>query len=190
MPSINLMSLQAQRHSCIQLRVRQWTRVLLISGMVLSAFALERYVVYRAALQQQLALEADYDPIQELKAANKLLAKQIAAIKSEEQFVLALSDQEPTTTLLGMIGKTVAESREHVFLQKIELNNIGLAVSSPSEKKTVLDLTGFANSGAAMNQFKDSLQGLVPFGKVEVTSTKEHQMKTQTMQNFTLQGNF
>lgn len=190
MRSINLMSLQAQRHGYIHMRIRQWTRVLLVIALVLGAVTLERYVAYRSAMRQQLALEADYDPIAELKTANRLLAKQITAIRNEEQFVLALSDQEPTITLLGLLGKAIADANERVFLQKIELNNEGLAGGRTTEKKTVLDLAGVANSGTAVNQFAETLQGSVPFGKVEVTSSKEYRIKTQAMQDFSLQGNF
>jgi hypothetical protein len=190
MSSINLMSPHAQRHDSVRLRLRQWTHVLTVAAILLGFLTLERYLVYRSAIQQQLALEADYDPIEELKTANKLLAKQILAIKNEEQFVLALSDQEPTITLLGMVGKSVTDSNEHVFLQKIELNNLGLAGGPPSEKRTVIDVSGIANSGAAVNQFAETLQGAVPFGKVDITSSKEYRVKTQVMQDFTLQGNF
>jgi hypothetical protein len=190
MRSINLMSLQAQRHGCVHARIRQWARMLLVTAVIIGAVTLERYSAYCSAAQSQLALEADYDPIEELKAANKLLAKQITAIRNEEQFVLALSDHEPTITLLGLLGKAVAEANEHVFLQKIELNNMGLAGGPPTEKKTVLDLGGIANSSGAVNEFAQTLQGSVPFGKVDVTSSKEYRIKTQAMQDFTLQGNF
>jgi hypothetical protein len=141
-------------------------------------------------VHRQLALEAGYDPIKELKAANRLLIKQIAAIKSEEQFVLALSDQEPTLTLLGLIGKSVADANERVFLQKVEVNNLGLAEGNSTEKKTMLDLTGVANSGTEVKQFAELLQGAVPFGEIDVASSSERRIKTQVMQDFTLQGNF
>jgi hypothetical protein len=190
MASINLMSAQAQRHGCVWMRVRQWTRVLVVTTFVLGAVTLERYLVYRSATEKQLALEADYDPVEELKMANKLIAKQIGAIRNEEQFVLALSDQEPTITLLGMVGRTVSDADEHVFLQKIEVNNLGLAGGPPTEKKTVLDLSGTANSSTAVDQFADSLRGAVPFGKVDIPTSSERRIKTQVMQDFTLQGNF
>jgi hypothetical protein len=164
--------------------------VLLVVAIALGVVTLERYVTYRSSASEQLALEAAYDPIQELKAANKLLSKQIAAIRNEQQFVLALSDQEPTITLLGLVGKTVAEANERVFLQKIELNNLGLAGGPPTEKKTVLDLMGIANSSEAVSQLAESMQTLVPFGKVDTTSNKEYRLKTQVMQEFSMQGNF
>jgi hypothetical protein len=190
MSSINLMSLQAQRHGCIRSRMRQWAGVLLgIAGM-LGMFTLGHYYTYRSSLHEQIALEADYDPIKELKVANRLLSKQIAAIKNEEQFVLVLSDQEPTFTLLSIIGKSVADTDERVFLQKIEINNLGLAGGPTSEKKTLIDLTGVADGGAQVKQFAELLQGSVPFGKIDVSSSVERRIKTQVMQDFILQGNF
>jgi hypothetical protein len=190
MASINLMSLQAQRHSCIRTRIRQWTCILLVVSGVLGLLTLERYFAYRSSMHQQLALEADYEPIKELKVANKSLTKQIEAIKNEEQFVLALSDQEPILTLLGLVGKSIADGQEHVFLQKIEVNNLGLAGGPPSEKKTMLDLTGVANNDAEVKHFAELLQAAVPFGKVDVSSSNERRFKTQVMQDFILQGNF
>jgi Tfp pilus assembly protein PilN len=190
MQHINLMSLQAQRRECVRTRLRQWIYILAVVVVALGLLTLERYFGYRGATQQQLALEAAYDPISELKTANKLLTKQIAAIRSEKEFVLALSEQEPTITLLGLLGKAVADGNERVFLQKIELNNLGLASGSPTQKSTVLDLAGIANTGTAVNQFVETLQSVVPFGKIGITTSKEYRIKQQTMQDFSLQCNF
>lgn len=190
MHPINLMSARARRHHCVRMRLRLWTRVLLVAILFLAAITGERYSVYQTAAERQLALEAAYDPIEEIKSANKLLAKQIALIRNEEQFVLALSDPEPTILLLGMMGKAVADSNERVFLQRIELVNLGLAGGPPHEKKTVIDLAGFANSGAAVAQFAEAVRAFVPFGKADVLSSKESHLKTHTMQEFSLQGTF
>jgi hypothetical protein len=187
---INLMSLQARRRECMRTRVRQWTTALCIVTGVLAFVTLERYVAYRTISQQQFALQTKYDPIAELKSANQLLAKQIAAIRGEEQFVLALSEREPTMTLLSMLGESVSKVDQRVFLQKIELNNKGFEEGSPIAKKTVLDMAGIANSGGAVNQFADLLRQSVAFGKVEIISTKEYQMKQQPMHDFSLQMNF
>lgn len=188
--SINLMSLQARRRECVRTRIHQWTTALGVVCGVLALITLERYVAYRTISREQFTLQTRYDPIAELKNANQVLANQIAAIRGEEQFVLALSEREPTMTILGVLGESVSKVDQHVFLQKIELNNQGFEGGFPVAKKTVLDMAGIANSGSAVNQFADLLRQSVAFGKVEITSTNEYQMKLQTMHDFSLQMNF
>lgn len=187
MASINLMSLQSRRQEKIRTRVRQWGRTLLALSALLGVITGERYLAYHHAAQEQLVLEAAYEPIVELKAANRQLSKQIAAIHREEQFVLSLSEQEPTITLLGILGKTVADGKDRVFLQKIELNNFTLASGESAEKRTVVDLVGTAQSGAAVNELAAALRGAVSFGTVDVDSTRQYRVQQQTMQDFSLQ---
>lgn len=187
MASINLMSLQSKRQESIRTRVRQWGRVLLVLSAMLGVITGERYLAHHRAAQEQLLLEAAYEPIVELKAANRQLAKQIAAIHREEQFVLSLSEQEPTITLLGILGKVVADGNDRVFLQKIELNNFTLASGESTEKRTVVDLAGIAESGNAVNDMAAALRGAVSFGTVDVASTRQYRIQQQTMQDFSLQ---
>jgi Fimbrial assembly protein (PilN) len=188
--TINLMSLHARRRECSRTRIRQWSTAVGALCGVLALLSLERYVAYRTISERQFALQNKYDPIAELKTANQILAKQIAAIRGEEQFVLALSEREPTITILGLLGKAVSEADQRIFLQKLELFNQSLEVGSPVAKKIVLDMAGIANSGSAVNQFADKLRQSLSFGKVEITSAKEYQVKQQTMHDFSLQMNF
>lgn len=188
--SLNLMSLGARRQECRRIRQRQWCFALAIVLLLLSLVTTERYFSYVTTLRQLHALEAKYEPIGALKAANKILSKQIAAIRDEEQFVLALSKREPTITLLGLLGNTVADGDSHVFLQKIELVNVGLESMAKDGLGTQLDVAGIANSTSAVTAFKETLQSSLPFGKIDISSTKEYQLKQQTMQDFSLQCNF
>ena len=188
--SLNLMSLGARRQECRRTRQRQWCFVLAGILLCLSLVTTERFFSHRSTLRQQHALEAKYEPIGALKAANKILAKQIAAIRDEEQFVLALSKREPTITLLGLLGDAVADGDSHVFLQKIELVNVGLESMAKDGLGTQLDVAGIANSTSAVNEFKETLQASLPFGKIDISSTKEYQLKQQSMQDFSLQCTF
>lgn len=140
--SVNLMSRGARRQECRRTRQRQWCFALGVLLLLLGGLTTERYVSHRSTLRQQHALEAKYEPIGALKSANKVLSKQIAAIRDEEQFVLALSKREPTITLLGLLGNAVADGNSHVFLQKIELQNVGLESMAKDGLGTQLDVAG------------------------------------------------
>jgi Tfp pilus assembly protein PilN len=185
--SLNLMSLSARRKECRRMRKRHWSFVLASVLVCLGLVTTQRYLSHMSTLRQQHALESKYEPIGALKSANKILAKQIAAIRDEEQFVLALSKREPTITLLGLLGNAVADGDSHVFLQKIELVNVGLESMAKDGLGTQLDVAGIANSTSAVNAFKETLQESLPFGKIDISSTKEYQLKQQTMQDFSLQ---
>jgi cell division protein FtsB len=187
---INLMSLRARRQECWRMRLRQWTKALLVLTGFLVAVTAVQYAAYLGTYAEQQVLEAKYEPVNELKNANKLLTRQIAAIRGEEQFVLALSEREPTLTLLGLLGDKVLDSKERVFVQKIELRNLVSAGGVQEPAQTSLDVAGLANSSTAVTQFADALKSELPFGKIDITSTKEVRMKQQTMNDFNLQGTF
>ncbi len=188
--SLNLMSLSARRRECIRTRLRQWGRVLTAVFALVAVVTTERYIEHRSIAHQQIALESKYEPVTELKKANKHLASQIALIRAEEQFVLALSEREPTVTLLGVISTAVADGGSHVFLKKIELNNMASESAPQNESSTILELVGTGDGGAAVNQFVKTMQTSLPFAKVDITSTQDYRLKQQSLQDFSLQCNF
>ena len=187
--SINLMSLQTRRRECLRTRLRQWSAALAALATLLGLVTAGRYWAYQTRVHRQLTLEAKYEPLADLKKANKSLARQIDAIRNEEQFVLALSDREPAVTFLGVLSEAVANSDSRVFLQKIELNNVVEADASAA-RRSVLELAGVASSGPAVQQFAETLQHSLSFGKIDITSTKEYRLKQQLLQDFSLQCNF
>lgn len=188
--SLNLMSLQSRRQECLRARIRQWTRILGVAVILIGAVFVRQYLSYRAAIHTQLALESEYEPIADLKKANKYLAEQITAIQAEEQFVLSLSDRQPTVTLLGILSKAVADSKNRVFLKKIELNNIPFEAVSEGAASMVLEMAGIANGGPAVSELLSSLQASLPFAKVGITSSRDFRMKQQSMQDFLLECSF
>jgi hypothetical protein len=188
--SINLMSLGARRQECWRMRLWQWTKALLVCTGFLVAVTAVQYAAYVKTYAEQQVLEAKYEPVNELKNANKLLTRQIGAIRAEEQFVLALSEREPTLTLLGLLGDTVLDSNGRLFVQKIELRNLVSAAGVQVPAQTSLYVAGLANSSTAVNQFAEALKSQLPFGKIDITSTKEVRMKQQSMNDFNLQCTF
>ncbi len=187
--SLNLMSLAARRQECLRTRLRQWLALLGVTAAFVCLFAAERYWTYHHAVHKQLRLEAKYEPLAELQKSNKSLTRQIDTIRKEEQFVLALSNREPVVTLLGVLGESIANSNNHVFLQKIELSH-AVESTSPVARQSTLELAGIANSGPAVKDFADALQRALPFDKVGVTSTKEQRLKQQSVQEFSWEGTF
>lgn len=188
--SINLMSLGARRQECWRMRLRQWTKALLVFTGFLVAVTAVQYAAYYETYAEQQVLEAKYEPINELKNANKLLSRQIAAIRGEEQFVLALSEREPTLALLGVLGNTVLDSDGRLFVQKIELRNIASVSGAQETNQTSLDVAGLANSSTAVNQFAESLRSHLPFGKIDILSTQEVRMKQHSMNDFNVKCSF
>lgn len=188
--SINLMSFTSRRRECWRMRLRQWTKALAVFAGFLSAVSTVQYLAFLEAYSEQQGLEAKYEPLHQLKNANKFLTRQIAAIRGEEQFVLALSEREPTLTLLGLLGESIQNSDGRLFLQKIELRNKVSAGQILEPAQTSLDVAGLANSSTAINQFADSLRSQLPFGKIDILSTQEVRMKQHSMNDFNLQCSF
>jgi hypothetical protein len=188
--SINLMSFLSRRRECWRMRLRQWTKALTIFAGFLTLVAGVQFATYLETSADQLRLEAKYEPLHQLKNANKLLTRQIAAIRGEEQFVLALSEREPTLTLLGLLGDSVQDSEGRLFVQKIELHNKVSPGQTQEPALTSLDVAGLANSSTAINQLADSLRSQLPFGKIDILSTQEVRMKQHSMNDFNLKCSF
>lgn len=188
--AINLMTLTSRRREVYRTRLRQWLKVsgalVLILAMVTATHS---YGVRKTSLEQQL-LETTLEPINHLKEANKRLAKQIAAIRDEGQFVLALSNRKPTVTLLGVLGSAVAKIGDHAFLEKIEISSSGRATYTQLNSPMVLDIAGLADNQSAAGQVAEELQTSIPSGTVEMTANKETRIKNQSVYDFSLHFTF
>ncbi|TWU29456.1 hypothetical protein [Bythopirellula polymerisocia] len=188
--TINLMTPYARRREIYRARLRQWLKItsalFLVLALVTSA---HYYYVRQIGLEQQL-LETMLEPINHLKEANKRLAKQIAAIRDEEQFVLALSSENHTVTVLGLLGSAVAKVGDRVFFEKIELSSSGRTDYPQTNSPMVLDIAGIADNKAAAIQVAEELQSSIPAGKVDVTTNKETRINNLLMHNFALHGTF
>ncbi len=188
--AINLMTLYARRREVYRARFRQWLKVsgalLLILAMVTATHS---YCVRKTTLEQQL-LETTLEPINHLKESNKRLAKQIAAIRDEEQFVLALSSRKPTVMLLGVLGSAVAKVGDRAFLEKIEISSSERATYSQLNSPMVLDIAGLADNKSAAGQVAEELQMSIPSGTVEMTANKETRIKNLPVYDFSLHCTF
>ncbi|QEG34200.1 hypothetical protein [Bythopirellula goksoeyrii] len=188
--AINLMTPYARRREIYRTRVRQWLSISSITLLILIiTTSVHYYYVREINLERQL-LETSLEPINHLKNANTRIVKQIAAIRDEEQFILALSSEKPTVTLLGLLGTAVAKAGDHVFVERLELSNLERSTTTPMETPIAIDIAGLANNKSSAGQLAEGFQTSIPSGKVEVTSNKETRLKNQLVHDFTLQGTF
>lgn len=188
--AINLMTPYARRREIYRTRLRQWLNISGITLLILIvATSVHYYHVRQINLERQL-LETSLEPINHLKNANTRIVKQIAAIRDEEQFILALSSKKPTVTLLGLLGSAVAKAGDHVFVERLELSNLERSTTMSVETPIVIDIAGLANNKSSAGQLAEGFQTSIPSGKLEVTSNKETRLKNQLVHDFTLHGTF
>lgn len=188
--AINLMTPYARRREIYRTRLRQWLSISSITLLILIiTTSVHYYYVREINLERQL-LETSLEPINHLKNANTRIVKQIAAIRDEEQFILALSSEKPTVTLLGLLGTAVAKAGDHVFVERLELSNLERSTTTPMETPIAIDIAGLAINKSSAGQLAEGFQTSIPSGKVEVTSNKEIRLKNQLVHDFTLQGTF
>ena len=117
--TINLMSSRARVRECSRTCVRQWSRILASAAGLLVLHATVTWWPVHINSQQRAVLEAQYNPLRQMKATNKKLARQIAGTLDQSKLELALSKQIPVLTLVGLVSQAIADSEGKVFLERI-----------------------------------------------------------------------
>jgi cell division protein FtsB len=186
---INLMSPRAQVRECTRVRLWQWSRILAASAGLLALHGAITWWPVHVRSLQRAALEAQYEPLRQMKMDNKALAREIAGTLDESKLELALSKQTPMATLVGLVGRAVAGTHDKVFLDKItfsEAETDGGTGAAPSR----VSLEGIGVDPVAVSQFADLLESSLSFAKVKVGTVEAIEVNQHPMHTFQIEFSF
>jgi hypothetical protein len=167
----------------------QWSRILaVVSGLLVLHGAITWWPVHVRSLQRA-ALETQYEPLRQMKMDNKALSREIASTLDESKLELALSKQTPMATLVGLVGRAVADTHDKVFLDKIaygETETDGAVGHVPAH----VSLEGIGVDPVAVSQFTDLLKSSMKFANVEVGAIEAIEVNQHPMHTFQIDISF
>ena len=180
---VNLMSHRARLRQSFQDRMKLWLRALVI---VVSAVGIHALVTWWPLYAQRLdleALEQHYQPLQEKKFAIGKLMKRIATTEEHFGLEIAISEDTPVLTLIGLLGESVSESQGQVFLENIDYQLKG-SILNPAESSEQVIITGIGADPWAVQALTESLRTALPSSLIEVRESETIEINRKQMQSF------
>ncbi len=136
---VNLMTERARLRTAAARVSRCWATI--IGAMMFLAVpgVLWMWHERRQLIREHDALEASYEPVRRLAAANRVLAANAAEFIKREKLPLELSRKRPAIALVAHVSDAIAATDGAVYLDQIELNQRG--ATTTGSDKTVDKLT-------------------------------------------------
>jgi hypothetical protein len=171
---INLLPLEIRRRHIVRLRLRPWGAVWFAVAALLATLTTWDWQDAQSAARKRMVLEQQLAPTQALEAANAELAKQIDLLEKRESVALALSNERPILSLLGMIGKASQAAEGRVYVQQLQWNETPQAVGAPSAAASaiaMLRLQGVGLDNLSIARFAAALRDANVFSQVQVNAS-------------------
>jgi len=173
--SLNLMTSRSRQHELIRHRIRQWSAVLVVTGLV--GFGAEALLYHNA---RQLAtrrdqLQADAAPLRALQQDIERLQRRIAALRQQEQIAIALAGRLTPLYPLGVVSKAGAVCGDRLHVTHMDLLRSETPADGDSgegECLYTLALTGTGLDNATVARFGDFLSRDGGFRDVSVSTSE------------------
>jgi hypothetical protein len=126
---VNLMTERAHLRTAAARVSRCWAMI--IGAMILLAVpgVLWTWHEREKIIREHDALEASYEPVRRLAAANRVLAANATAFVTREKLPLELARKRPAVALVAHVSDAIAATDGAVYLDWIELNQHGPATA-------------------------------------------------------------
>jgi Tfp pilus assembly protein PilN len=176
--------------------IRCWlVRWAVIGGLAVAGAAIALAHVRHAAIRteaQRERLEADYRPVADAKKQAKTLRTQIGELEQREAISMALSDERPVLTVVGLVSRAAQACRGGVLVEQLEFQRGGVsqaggrAAHHAPSGAGLLSLTGVGRSNVAVAQFAAALRDAGVFQRVEVKSTAVEKRANGEFQSYVI----
>lgn len=186
---INLMTPRAQVRECTRARLRQWSLVLAATVVALVLHGAICWWPVHIRSEQRAALESQYEPLRLMKLENKQLSKSISETLNQSQLELALSQQTPVVTLIGLVGQVVGGSEGEVFLDTLEFTQPEVQETA-QRGQSIVKLAGITAEPAAAGEFADRLKHTLDFAEVQVGAVEGTTVNNHSMHVFHVEFSF
>lgn len=183
---VNLMSPAARAREVRRTRIRQWRLVLSAAvALLVPASVVAWWPVHRGE-KRIAALEMQYEPMRKLIAETCKLRKQIDETRDRGRLALALEQQKPMLSLLGLVGQAVEQTQPDVVLAALDFEQAPGPWVQPDS--TRLKLSGIGKSGQATATLTDRLRERLPAAEVAVVEARPVTQSGQLRSEFEIEA--
>jgi hypothetical protein len=187
---INLMTTRARVQECSRTRMRQWSRILAVVVGLLVLHASITWWPVHVNSQQRALLETQYGPLRQMKTTNKKLAALIASTLDQSKLELALSQQTPVLTLVGLVSQAASDGDGTIFVEQIAYSQDDDSGETTGGALTQLALEGFSADPVAVEQLAKSLRTALPFADVRLEPIESIELNAHPMKTFQIECSF
>jgi hypothetical protein len=170
--------------------MRQWSRILAaVVGLLVLHASITWWPVHVSS-QQRALLETQYGPLRQMKTTNKKLAALIASTLDQSKLELALSQQTPVLTLVGLVSQAVSDGDGTIFVEQIAYSQNDDSGETEGGALTQLALEGFSADPVAVEQLAKSLRTALPFADVRLEPIESIELNSYPMKTFQIECSF
>ncbi len=166
--SLNLLSERSRKRNQLRRSMRLWARVLCVVMLLTSIVGITKWRACSKAHAEQVAVEAEYEPIRQLKIENGRLRKQIAELEKAEIIPLKLAVHEPLLALMGVASQVVREQQQSAYLNQLEIEREPLALEPNERSLVTVHVEGVSMDKSSAEQIASSIRELGPFARVDL----------------------
>ncbi len=166
--SLNLLSERSRKRNLLRRSLHLWTRVVCVVMLITSIIGLVKWHACSSEHAKQLAVEAEYEPIRQLKIENGRLKKQIAELEKAEIIPLKLAVHEPLLALVGVTSQIVRGQQQSVYLKQLEIEREPLALGPNEQSLVTVLVEGVSVDKSSAEQIASSIRQLGPFVRVDL----------------------
>jgi hypothetical protein len=168
---VNLMTERALLRTAAARVSQCWAMI--IGAMILLAVpgVLWTWRQRQAILREHDALEASYEPVRRLAAANRVLAASASDFVAREKLPLELARKRSVVALIAHVSASVAASEGAVFLERLELNQRGAGATEVGMSSDKLTLEASTSPAYETSQLIAALNR-PPLSSVKIVSTE------------------
>ncbi|MGI9427244.1 MAG: PilN domain-containing protein [Bythopirellula sp.] len=185
--SLNLISERARKRELLHRCLRLWSRVLAGSVTVLVLYGVSEWRACQVEQSRYAAVDAEYEPIRQLKIENGRLQKEINALREADRIPLELAKSRPLLGLLGLATSAVTQQHGKVYLKQLEIERDPLDLSSTTNPMLRFAIEGVSVDSSAVTRLADGLRDDGPFANVELNNMRSTLVGKQEQQTFNIQ---
>ncbi|MCA9249257.1 MAG: hypothetical protein KDA42_19180 [Planctomycetales bacterium] len=185
---LDLRSDRIRRRTTLTGVARQWIppiAAVLIVGLTMCA---NTWTVSRDLASRRIALELECQPLLQLQDEATSLRSEIAALRERENLALALLEEKPILTLVGLVSRAASANRQAVYIEEMHyLRNEEIEIASEGTTTPCsVALKGMGENHLAVARFVAALRDTQVFSNVELGASGRTSRGPQDARSFEL----
>jgi hypothetical protein len=184
---LNLMPLRVQYRQALWGLARRWLLVAAVAVLVAFGLAWRTWAGYLATLQRQAELRSAVQAARQTLDEVKSMQRQLKATTRQQAVALALADERPVLTLLGVVSQAARASDVEVAMEKLSFTAAAAEGKAKSPALAVanrLELRGVGRDNVAIAQFVAAMRDAGVFAAVDLKATAPSQLGSAQVRTF------
>lgn len=167
---LNLVPEKSHKRNQMRRCVRVWIRVILACSLLISIAGIAQWKLFSRERERLASIEAEYEPIRQLKIENGRMRKQLSELQESEGFALKLAKDQPLLGMIALPSEAAAANSNSIYLKRVEIVHTPIGISDDIGNEIELSIDGVSIDKKSAELFANSLRESQAFRTVNVKS--------------------